>query len=1184
MTEKENSVRISQNQEKKIQRLLDAVQESDRLIDCSGTEGSADAYLAWEIAVATGTPVVVLTPDAREAERLLGDLSFYSGDPRNNTPEIFPAYNILPFNPMAYHNRTAAGRIRLLYRMTQGLMPPVLVVSLDALLQRLVPRRELCDFAEILMPGEDIDLTHLIDKLVSGGYTRSAIVEEPGDFCLRGGILDVFSPLYDDPVRVELFGDMVDTMHFFSPVSQRRRGVAEEAVLLPAREVILKKELAGRYIAAIKKQAAELDLPLSVSRELLERITSGNTYDGIEGLMPLLYHQLSTIFDYFPGHTRFVLVSPDAVETAAAVHRQQIQENYLASREAGKICVPPNTQFLDWDETKETICRKGTVILHALAREDVSFGNSEHPVERIPLDIKGVNTLPPALKYNPDTEQPLAPLAAWLTDNRHRDLTTVIVCGSRVREERVQSLLTPYGIKALPAEHFSEISRGPAGAVRLITGQISGGFISPDCGLAVVGESDLFGGSRRRRSAVRRHVSRAEILELEELKKGDLVVHVDHGIGRYDGIRKIKVENVYGDFLLIRYKDDDRLYLSVDRMDMVRKYIGVDDIVPDLDKMGGQSWQKAKAKARKEAEKIAKELLNLYARRKVNQGFSFSPPDTYFEGFEANFPYEETVDQLKVIDEVLSDMEADKPMDRLVCGDVGFGKTEIAMRAAFKAVCDGKQVAVLVPTTVLAEQHRATFLNRFADYPVQIACLNRFRTTARQKEIIRDLSDGKIDIVIGTHRLLSKDVVFSDLGLVIMDEEQRFGVKHKEKLKTLRSTVDVLSLTATPIPRTLHLSLIGVRDISVINTPPEDRLAVRTYVSEFDDGIIKAAIRRELKRGGQIYFVHNNINKIWYIANHLQELVPEVRIGVAHGRLSSDKLEQEMLRFVNKEIDMLVCTRIIESGLDIPSANTIFVNRADKFGLAQIYQLRGRVGRSDEQAYAYLFIPRDSALSRDAQKRLKVLMEHSDLGSGFQIAMHDLQIRGGGSVLGVSQSGHIAAVGYDMFLQLMEKTVSELKGEPVDEPLDSEINIPLSAYIGDEYIPAIDQRMSIYRRLARARSTGDINTVKEELIDRYGKMPLETENLLLKILLKVYAVKAGIKKLDLTDTHLYIQLGGDRLKWQPMIREMLSEKQFLFETVSEQAFRINLPPKKQRNGIILARNLLKEITHCVNNN
>lgn len=1172
-----------QNQEKKIQSFLDAVREADGYVECSGLDGSVDAYLVSKIVFSLDAPVVVVTSDTREAERLLSDLSFFMGDHQDKQPEIFPGYSILPFNSLSYHNQTAARRIQLLFRMTQGHMPPLLVLPLEGLLQRLIPRKALCDFAEILMIGEDVDLNGLIDKLVAGGYSRTAIVEEPGDFCLRGGILDVFSSLYENPVRVEFFGDTVDTLHFFSPFSQRRLDAAEEIILLPAREVVLQKEASGRYIAALKKQAVELDLPLSVSREILEKITAGYAFDGIEGLMPLLYDQLSTLFDYFPDNTCFVVSAPERIENAASDHQQQVIENYTTFRNEKKMCVSPDTLFLDWAEAKSRICQNRTVIFPELARADTSFcGHDHQPATRFQLDVKTVKNLPVTLKYNPDVETPLAPLAQWLTENRRQGMTTVIVCHSRSRKASLLSMLNPYGIKPLETEAFSDTFSKVAGSIMVVTGQLSAGFMSLDCGLSLVCESDIFGKSRRRRKTGS-PVSRAEILQLEELKKGDFVVHVDHGIGRYDGIRKIKVENVYCDFLLIRYKDDDRLYLSVDRMDMARKYIGIDDIAPELDKMGGKSWQRVKARARKEAEKIAKELLTLYARRKVNQGFSFSPADSYFDGFEASFPYEETDDQVKVIEEVLTDMESSKPMDRLVCGDVGFGKTEIAMRAAFKAVCDGKQVAVLVPTTVLAEQHLSTFENRFADYPLQIACLNRFRSPARQKAIVGDLADGKIDIVIGTHRLLSKDVAFSDLGLVIMDEEQRFGVKHKEKLKTLRNTVDVLSLTATPIPRTLHMSLIGVRDISVINTPPEDRLAVKTYVSEFDDGIIKAAVRRELKRGGQIYFVHNNINKIWYIANHLQSLVPEVKIGVAHGRLGSDKLEQEMMKFVHKEIDMLVCTRIIESGLDIPSANTIFVNRADKFGLAQIYQLRGRVGRSDEQAYAYLFIPRDTALSKDAQKRLKVLMEHSQLGSGFQIAMSDLQIRGGGSVLGVSQSGHIAAVGYDMFLQLMENTVAELKGKPVEAPLDSEINIPLSAFISEEYIPAIDQRMSIYRRLSRARTAGDISSVKEELVDRYGKMPPETENLLLKILLKVFAVKAGIKKLDLTDTHLALHLGPGHVAFQPLITKLLSEKNWSFESVSEQSFKISLPPKKQRSGIIFTRNFLKEITHRVNN-
>ena len=1171
-------MRIGQNQEKKSVPLADAIRPARHRVECTGIDGAADAYLITRIMAVDDAPAVVLTAGFQQADRLLNDLAFFLAGSGRPGPELFPAYNVSPYKPFAYHNATAAARIRLLYRMARGDMPPVMIIPIEALLQRLIPRRDLCDFAEIIMTGEGLDVPALGEKLSSGGYTRTAIVEEPGDFCQRGGILDVFSPLYADPVRLELFGDTVETMHFFSPVSQRRGAPVDEIVLPPAGEAMVNKAYRGKIIAAVKKLSAELDLPLSVSRDIIDGITTDGTCDGIEGLMPLLYDHLSTFFDYLPPTSRFILVSPEEIENAAAAQRQRLLEAYLSTRDEKKICLPPETLFLDWETVETNIREKRTIRLRMLPIADGEASGADRN-EHIHFDVRAINRLPLALKYNPDTDKPMAPLAEWLAANRREGQTTVIVCGNQSRADRIQALLRPYGIKPVHRDHFPDQTE--VGTVYLVPGQVSSGFASTDFGLSLVSETDIFGGGRRR--AVRRATSRSEILQLEELKKGDLVVHADHGIGRYDGIRKIKVDKVYGDFLLIRYQDDDRLYLSVDRMDMVKKYIGVDDVVPELDKMGGKSWQRVKSRAKKEAEKIAKELLALYARRKAHEGYSFSPADGYFDEFEARFPYEETPDQLKVIDDVLADMEASKPMDRLVCGDVGFGKTEIAMRAAFKAVSDGKQVAVLVPTTVLAEQHRATFTRRFSDYPARIACLNRFRSAAEQKEIVRDLGEGKIDIVIGTHRLLSKDVAFKDIGLLILDEEQRFGVKHKEKLTSMRSTVDVLSLTATPIPRTLHLSLIGVRDISVINTPPEDRLAVKTYVSEYDDGIVKAAIRRELERGGQIYFVHNNINKIWFIADHLQKLVPEVRIGVAHGQMDGDKLEQEMMKFINRQIDMLVCTRIIESGLDIPLANTIFVNRADRFGLSQIYQLRGRVGRSDEQAYAYLFIPKDSALGKDARKRLKVLMEHSDLGSGFQIAMSDLQIRGGGSILGVSQSGHIAAVGYDMFLELMERTVAELKGEPVSDPLDAEINIPLSAFIADTYIPVMDQRLAIYRRLARASSAGDIAAVKAEMLDRYGKMPTETENLLLKILLKVFSVKAGVKRLDLSDTSLVLQLSPERSADWRKIQNLFAEKKLPFEITTQTAFKITLRQKNQRNGVVFARNLLKDMALCVNN-
>ena len=575
--------------------------------------------------------------------------------------------------------------------------------------------------------------------------------------------------------------------------------------------------------------------------------------------------------------------------------------------------------------------------------------------------------------------------------------------------------------------------------------------------------------------------------------------------------------------------------------------------------------------------------MKLYARRKFENGYAFSPADNYVRDFEAGFAYEETTDQLKAIEDVTADMQKPTPMDRLVCGDVGYGKTEVALRASFLAVNDGKQVAMLVPTTILAEQHYETFRQRFKRYPINVACLSRFRAPRVQRAIIEDLKAGKVDIVIGTHRLVQKDVRFNDLGLLILDEEQRFGVKHKEKLKALRSSVDVLALTATPIPRTLHLSLVGVRDISIISTPPELRRSIITYISEFDAGVITDAIKKELRRQGQIFFVHNNIQSIDKIAGKLQRLVPQVRLAVAHGRMDEDDLEQVMFRFMNREIDLLVCTTIIESGLDVATANTIIVNRADRFGLAQMYQLRGRVGRADEQAYAYLLIPRESLLGRDAQKRLKVLMEHSDLGAGFQIAMSDLKIRGGGTILGASQSGHIAAVGYDMFLKLMENAIADLKGAETIEPLDPEINVNFSAFLSESYIPDIDQRMSAYRRLAKMTELQQLADFKSESLDRFGPLPEEAEKLLLKIMLKVLAKTAGVSRLDLVGRNLTLNFSQSHQRNPAAIVDMIMETPQTYKLTPAHILKVKLDSSRLTAQLAQTKNLLKEIARRVNN-
>ncbi|MEW5909228.1 MAG: transcription-repair coupling factor, partial [Thermodesulfobacteriota bacterium] len=1023
---------VMQNQEKySIAALADLIQKTRGAVEGNGLMSSSMAYLAMTLYRKHPFPVVMVTSTQKEAETLSMDLDFFFS-PLAVPVTRFPSYASVAGRGISYHNETAAARIRALYR-TLNDQAPILVFSLEGMVQKVIPKEELTAYAELLMENEEIDRDHLIRKLVFGGYTRTAIVEEPGDFSVRGGILDLFSPLYPDPLRIELSGDRIVSLRFFSAASQRKLGSLPEAVILPAREAVIPQNRLEPVLTRIRTLGSELDLPVTTTRELIHRIKQQEIPVEMEGMLPLIYEKPDTVFDYLPDDAWIVLMEPSSLEKAASDFYDRIIQNSLSAQNEKKFCIRPEALYLDWSHFEELLRRRKTFWCGMLPV--ARFDDDRREIMSWAPDVEEERGLVQELLNRKENELLFAPLAEWIRRQRKMERTVILVSGTRPQANRLLGLLEPYGIRPRIMEEFNleSISRAASAAgIHICLGHLSRGFVWGSEQLALLTEDEIFG-EKHRRKIHRRRLLQSIRIAFEDLQKGNLVVHDDHGIGRYEGLVKLKVEGMTNDFLLIRYKDEDKLYLPVDRMDMVRKYLGVEGIEPVLDKLGGKSWENIKERVRKSAEKIAGELLSLYAERKVREGHAFRPVDRYFQDFEAAFPYEETEDQLRVIHEVFEDMEKPTPMDRLICGDVGYGKTEVALRAAYMAVNDGKQVAVLVPTTVLAEQHYETFSKRFEKYPVTVSCLSRFRSEKEQRAILESLAAGKSDIVIGTHRLLQKDVEFKDLGLLIVDEEQRFGVKHKEKLKKVRKTVDVLVLTATPIPRTLHLSLTGVRDVSLISTPPEERHPIITYVSEMDDRIVADAVRKELKRNGQIFFVHNNIHGIWKIAKHLKELIPEARIGVAHGRLNETELEEVMISFFRKEIDLLVCTAIIESGLDVPSANTILINRADRFGLAQIYQLRGRVGRSAEQAFAYLFIPRESALTPDARKRLKVLMEYSDLGSGFQIAMRDLEIRGGGTILGASQSGHIAAVGYDMFLKLMETAVSELKGEPVEE-------------------------------------------------------------------------------------------------------------------------------------------------------
>jgi len=1167
-----------QNQEKFSLEALAELLTRARRVDCSGLSQAAGAYLAAALYRQLARPLVVVVPSEKEGERFVDDFAFFSGLP---AAEIlyFAPYAVTSFRLEASRSETAAGRVRTLYGLVYGSRPPVVVAPVAAVLQRTVPKPELCRFVDLIQKDEDIERDRLAAKLVSGGYVKTAIVEEPGDFSVRGGILDVFSPCYDAPLRIELYGETVESLRFFSPTTQRTTRDTDEAVILPAGETILAPDTLAEVIARIRAQAARLEMPLTRVREYVRRIKDEGVFAGIESLLPLIYPEPGSFFDYLSAEALWIVSDPGEIEKTADSFAEQAEKRYQTALNEGRLCLGPQESYFGWEAVREQMKRFRSCTVRPLAIL-ASESEAERQAAHVDFAVKDNSDLRTELNLGAKKENLLLPLARRIRAHVEEGDRTLLVCRTEPQAKRLSALLEPYGIRPGLQESFSA-SQDAAGGVYLCPGSLSTGFVWPGEKLAVITEEEIFGAKQRSRKA-QRQAALEKLLDLEELRTGDLVVHADHGIGRYGGLVKIRLDGNANDFLLLEYRDNDKLYLPVDRLGLVQKYLGMDEGEPVLDRLGGLSWERVKSKVKKSVEKIAGELLRIYAQRTVGQGTAFSDPGAYFQDFEAAFPFDETADQIKAIQDVVADLKRPLPMDRLVCGDVGYGKTEVALRAAFVVVNAGKQAAVLVPTTVLAEQHFATFSSRFARYPVNVACLSRFRSARQQRAILDDLKAGRIDIIIGTHRLLQKDVAFKELGLVVLDEEQRFGVRHKEQLKKIRSSVDVLALTATPIPRTLHMSLMGIRDISVISTPPEQRRAIVTYICEFEDAIAADAIRRELERKGQLFFVHNNIHSIHAMAARLQRLVPGVRLAVAHGRMDENELEKVMLRFAAREIDMLVCTTIIEAGLDIPSANTILVNRADRFGLAQMYQLRGRVGRAEEQAYAYLFIPAESLMGRDAQKRLKVLMEHSDLGSGFQIAMNDLKIRGGGTILGASQSGHIAAVGYDMYLKLMENAIAELKGEPVLPELEPEINISISAFIPESYIADIDQRLWTYRQLAKMTTLAEIADFKSSLLDRYGAIPEEVSNLLMKIMLRVLSVKAGVRKLELNHQRLTAQFSEPHQHNPEGVVRLIAGSRSRYRLTPEHTLTATLNKKTVVGRIGEAKNILKEIIQHVN--
>lgn len=1105
-----------------MQSILARLRENSSPPDIFGLHGASTALLLSRAVESLQRTLCCIIPADEQLEILAQDIAFFS----KVRVLIHPSYEIPPYTPLSPDPATVCARLATLYQLRENSTPCLVLTSAEAVLRRVLPANELNSHCELVIAGEEMDRDRLIASLVAAGYQLCDLVRQEGDLALRGGIIDVYPPTIDStragPLRLDFFGDTVESIRLFDPLTQRSRQQLEEVVLLPASDLLYPTAGSqGTLLATLDAAAEQHNWPTDKFRHLRERFITHQRFPGMEFMLSLLYggrQHLQTLFDYLPANAALVLSDPLAINQRMQLVRERILANYDEALAHQVPAVPPDDLFLTEVEFSQTCAQSLLARLPHLPDPD-------HPAPALTAVTGDHSLLAQDIELQRKKRGLLAPLADRLLHWQEEGEKVIFACRSPRQAAHLREMLANYQLRSCVLEPpFDPAAVQDPGQVYCFEQPLSRGFDLIDERLHFFSATELFGekrlGSSRRKKSSR---TEGQPIQIDQLTNGDVVVHRDHGIGIFLGLVNMEFSGQQGDFMLIGFKDDDKLYVPVDRLHWVSRYQGLTDQEPKLDSLGSQRWQTTKKKVTEAVWKIAQELLEIYARRAMRQGHRFSPPGDLYRQLEESFPYDETSGQAKAIDEVIDDLTHDQPMDRLICGDVGYGKTEVAARAAFKAIEDGFQVAILVPTTVLAEQHAATFRERFASFPVEIACLNRFRTTRQQKEIVAGLASAKIDLVVGTHRILSKDIQFNKLGLLIVDEEHRFGVAHKEKIKKLKSSVDVLTLTATPIPRTLQMSLLGIRDLSVISTPPLQRRSVKTFLARHDQLVIREAVLREMERGGQLFFVHNRVQSIHRMADTIAALVPHARIGVAHGQMPGPQLEDIMVRFINHELDILVCTTIIESGLDIANANTIIINRADHLGLADIYQLRGRVGRSSRQAYAYLLVSSLDHLTPDAQQRLRALMDCSELGGGFKLAMNDLQIRGGGSLLGISQSGHIAAVGYDLYLELLQSTVADLKrkaAEGLDSTattdIDPEIKLKVAAFLPDSYIQDTSQRYQTYRRISIAGNgtEEELLDLQEELIDRYGPLPKEARTLLAIIDLKQQLRSFGINKLE----------------------------------------------------------------------
>lgn len=1135
-------------------------------ISINGLSESSKSFLISSIFSETDKNIVVVTHNEIDARKIYEDISFF-----------YPNSYLLPSKEIVFYNIDAISgdlrweRLKVIREMIRQ-SRKIIITSIDNLASAYIPKELYKEYTFKLSLGKEINISNLTLKLVESGYERIDTVVLKGQFSIRGGILDIFPPNAFSPYRVEFFGDEIDSIRTFNIETQRSLEKVQSLEIFPAKELILSKENIDKGIERINedlkngadifkknKEVEKLDKITKYINKSIEELKEKGSFETIDSFIGYFYDKTYNFFSYLEDS---IVILDDRERSLGNLKGTYFQfgESFKDFFERGEILKGQSKALISQDEIIEEIIGGRVISLDVFPKSNPFFK---------PKDILSLSSI----SFNNNGK--LDFLIEDIMSKKNNSYKTLVLSGTRARGERLVKSLQDRGIESIYKDDVNIINNKE---VVVTFGILNRGFEFPELKLSVISDNEIFG-NRKKKKPPKAFKNGRKIDSFLDLKVLDYVVHVNHGIGIYKGIKQLEVQGIKKDYLHINYKGTDSLYVPVEQLDMIQKYIGNEGNAPKVNKLGGAEWNKAKAKAKKAINEIAENLIKLYAQRSTLKGFSFSKDMVWQKQFEEEFPHNETEDQLTAIEEIKKDMESDKPMDRLLCGDVGYGKTEVAERAAFKAVMDGKQVVVLVPTTILAQQHYNNFIKRYAGFPINIDLLCRFRSRAEQVNTLKSLKEGNVDIIIGTHRLLQKDIGYKDLGLLVIDEEQRFGVTHKEKIKEIKKDIDVLTLTATPIPRTLNMSLSGIRDISLIETPPIDRFPIQTYVVEYNDQLIRNAIVRELNRGGQVYFVYNRVDKISEITSYLQELVPEGKFNYAHGQMSEKELENVITDFIENKYNILVTTTIIETGMDIHNVNTMIIYDADKMGLSQLYQLRGRVGRTDKIAYAYFTYKKDKMLTEIAEKRLKAIKEFTELGSGFKIAMRDLEIRGAGNMMGSSQHGHMATIGYDLYVKLLEEAVMMLKGEIIEEPIQTTIDIKIDAYIPKDYIEDETLKIEIYKKIAIINDNEQKMEIIDELIDRFSDLPKSVENLIEIAYLKSIANSLGVLEIKQRDEEIALIFPEGRAVKENIILSILNNKNGRIKIKTKPKPYISIDIRDiDREKII---NLLYDVLNCM---